>query len=145
MAVVPKTAPLPAPPSTSTLRSSPRVGPSTRVASVDAGVDETQGSLGVSFDSSMFGFQEEGRPSFDRGSDHRPQPFHGGLVNAPTDIFAAMIESGDPVSSGGNAATDVKERQFGVLVSKAIAVYENTARVISGDNLVLGTSFSIEL
>lgn len=141
MVVVPKTAPLPVPPSTSTLRT----GPSTRVASINAGVEETQGSAGVSFDGSMFGFREEDRSSFDRGDGHHPQRHHGGLVNAPTEIFAAMIESGEPISSGGDSAVEVKARKFGVLVSKAIEVYENTARVISGNNPVLGTSVSIEL
>ncbi|MFQ5765826.1 MAG: hypothetical protein ACE5GT_12945 [Rhodospirillales bacterium] len=122
------------------------MGPPTRVASLLGGVDELQSSTGVSFGSAAaFGFREEARPSFERGSGrgtyyHHP---HAGLVNAPTQDFAAMLESAETVTAG--APGDVSSTRFSGLVSEAIKIYETNASVIAGTNNVLGTSVSMVL
>lgn len=142
MATVPKAAVAPAPANVSTSR----MGPPTRVASLQTGVDELQSTTRASFDgAAAFGFREEARPSFERGSRrgaYHNHP-HAGLVNAPTQAFAAMLESAETVTAG--APGDVSSTQFSGLVSKAIKTYETNASVIAGTNNVLGTSVSVVL
>lgn len=141
MATVPKVAVAPAPASVTA-----RMGPPTRVASLQAGVDELQSTTGVSFDGAApYGFREEDRSSFERGSDRGSHyhHHHSGLVNAPTQAFAAMLESAETVSAG--TAGDVSSSRFSGLVSKAIQIYETNASVIAGTNNVLGTSVSLVL
>lgn len=142
MATVPKAAPAPAPTSVSTTR---RSGPPSRVASLGSSIDELQGSNSVAFDSGAFGFREEGHSSFAQGGGGR-QGSHlpTGVVNAPTQAFAALLESGSRDSHGGGAG-DVKSPQFAGVVSRAISIYEANANILSGTNNVLGTSISIIL
>lgn len=119
-----------------------RLGPSTRVVSQgQSSVEELQSSVNVSFDSAAYGFREEDRSSFDHQRGNR-QPHHQpGVVNAPTQAFAAMLEGTETASAGG----DSKGPRFSVLISKVIEIYEKNARVVSGENYVLGTSVSLVL
>ena len=142
MATVPKTSPA------LNLASvtNPRLGPPTRVVSQSQGsVEELQSSVNVSFDSAAFGFREQDRSSFDHQRGNR-QPHHQpGVVNAPTQAFAAMLEAGETATGGSSDGRDVNARRFSTLISKAIEIYENNARVVSGENYVLGTSVSLVL
>jgi hypothetical protein len=142
MATVPKTSPALNPASVT----KPRLGPPTRVVSQGQNsVDELQSSANVSFNSAAYGFSEENRSSFDHQRGNR-QPHHQpGVVNAPTQAFAALLESGDAGSGRDSRGNDVSGSQFSGLISKAIKIYETNARVISGDNYVLGTSVSLIL
>ena len=67
------------------------------------------------------------------------------MVNAPTQAFAAMLEAGESATGGSSDGRDVNAPQFSTLISKAIEIYENNARVVSGENYVLGTSVSLVL
>ena len=123
-----------------------RTGPPTRVASVSQSVEQLYGSSGVAFNAAAFGFAEEGRASFERGGDGRPRQHAPGLINAPTQTFAALLEAGDQFFGGGAAdEAKIRARKFTGLVSKAIEIYETNAKIISGTNNVLGTSFSAVL
>ena len=139
MATVPKAAPAPAPTSVSTTRS----GPPSRVASLGSSVEELQGSNNVAFNSGAFGFREEGRSSFDQGGGRQGSPHQTGIVNAPTQSFAALLEGGGQDSQGHGV--DVKSPQFAGIVSRAISIYEANANILAGTNNVLGTSISIVL
>lgn len=140
MATVPKVAPAPTPASAST----PRSGPPSRVASLGSSIDELQGSNSVAFNSGAFVFREEGRSSFDRGGDRRQGNHHPiGVVNAPTQAFAALLEGRSQDSQGG--AGNVKSPQFAGVVARAISIYEANANILAGTNNVLGTSISIVL
>ena len=94
MAVIPRAGPLPAPANATNTR----LGPPTRVVSSSSpSVEELPGGEGVNFDSAAFGHFEE-PSSFDRGHGGRNQNFnhHPGSLNAPTQAFAAMLETGGP-------------------------------------------------
>ena len=140
MATIPKAAPAPAPTSVSTTR---RSGPPSRVASLGSSIDELQGSNSVAFNSGAFGFRDEGHSSFGQGGGHQGSHHPIGIVNAPTEAFAALLESGSQDLHGG--AGDVKSPQFAGVVSRAISIYEANANILSGTNNVLGTSISIIL
>ena len=123
-----------------------RLGPPTRVVSQSqSSVEELQYSTNVSFDSAAYGFREEDRSSFNHQGGNR-QPHHQpGVVTAPTQAFAAMLEDGETASGGRSGGNDVNAPRFSGLISKVIEIYETNARVISGDNNVLGTSVSLVL
>ncbi len=141
MATVPKTSP----PLNLANVTKTRLGPPTRVVSQgQSSVEELQSSTNVSFDSAAYGFREEEQSSFDHQRGNR-QPHHQpGVVNAPTQAFAAMLEGGE-TASGGDDGRDVNAPRFSTLISKAIEIYETNARVVSGENYVLGTSVSLVL
>lgn len=140
MATVPKVAPAPTPANASNLRS----GPPSRVASLGSSIDELQGGNSVAFNSGAFGFREEGRSSFDQGGGGRQgNHLHTGIVNAPTQAFAALLEGRSQESQG--RAGDVTSPQFAGIVARAIAIYEANANILSGTQNVLGTSISIVL
>jgi hypothetical protein len=120
-----------------------RAGPPSRVASTSQNIDQPQASANVAFDASAFGFAEEGRGAFDRGGD-RSRQHTPGLISAPSQTFASILESGDQFFSGGDDGK-IRSPKFAGLVAKAIQIYETNAKVISGTNNVLGTSFSAVL
>lgn len=123
-----------------------RLGPLTRVVSQgQSSVEELQSGANVSFDSGAYGFREETRPSFDRQRGNS-QPHHQpGLVNAQTQAFAAMLEGVETATAGNSGGKDANASRFSGLVSKVIEIYEKNARVVSGENYVLGTSVSLIL
>ena len=67
------------------------------------------------------------------------------MVNAPTQAFAEMLEAGETATDGSSDGRDINAPRFSTLISKAIEIYENNARVGSGENYVLGTSVSLVL
>jgi hypothetical protein len=140
MAAVPRTDFIAPPTSVTAARS----GPPTRVASVGQNVDQLYAGAGVAFDAAAFGYAEEGRASFDRG-DGRSRQHTPGLINAPSQTFAAILEASDQFFRGGGDDANIRARKFTGLVSKAIEIYENNAKVINGTNVIRGTSFSAVL
>ena len=140
MVTVPKTAAVPVTTNVSTTRA----GPATRVASAYNGLDELQQNANVSFGAPSYGFNEDDHSTFQRGEDRNTGRQHPGLVAAPTQAFAALVEGNEDSSGAGSSSAD-KETKFAGLISKAIAVYEKNARVLSGDNFVLGRTLSLEL
>ena len=81
-----------------------RLGPSTRVVSQgQSSVEELQSSVNVSFDSAAYGFREEDRSSFDHQRGNRQPHYQPGVVNAPTQAFAAMLEGTETASAGGDS------------------------------------------
>ncbi|MDA0304801.1 MAG: hypothetical protein O3B76_00725 [Proteobacteria bacterium] len=141
MVTVPKAAAVPA----TTNVSTPRVGPATRVASAYNGVDELQQNAGISFGAPAYAFNENDPSTFKRGEDRNSGRQHPGLVSTPTQAFVALLEASDGDFGRDNTSPDAKEAQSAGLINKAIAVYENNARVLSGDNFVLGRNFSLVL
>lgn len=141
MATVPRAVPVAQVPNVSTNRNVA----TTRVASTPGGVDELQTSSGVSFDTAEFRFREDDHSLFERG-DNRPSRQHQtGIFTAPTQAFTAMLEKGGSNRPDDNASGDVKTPRFAGLVSKAIAIYEANARIVSGEGNILGTSVSLVL
>ena len=141
MATVPKAVPVAAQPNVPVSR----FGSSSRASSTSNNVDELQTSSGVSFDSAEFRFREDDRAFLDHGGNRHSRHSRTGLFTAPTQAFAAMFGGGDSFNSSDDPASNVKSPRFAGLVSKAIAIYENNARVIAGDINVLETSISVVL
>ena len=144
MATIPRPVALPA----QTNVTGTRGGQPTRVSSGGgASVEDLPGSAGVSFDSAAFGFREDTQPFYDRepGGERRA-PFPG-IVDAPTQAFAAMLENAeisggddDPGKPGSGGAVP-----YVGLASKAIEIYETNAKIVSGETTILGTSVSVVL
>ena len=141
MATVPRAVPVAPLPNVSANRT---VG-ATRVASSAGGVDELQTSFGVSFDTAEFRFHDDDHAFFERGNNRSSRQHQTGLFTAPTQAFAALFENGGSNRQDDNAPGDIKTPRFAGLVSKAIAIYETNARIISGENNILGTSISMVL
>lgn len=140
MATVPRAVPIVPPPNVSTNRNVV----TSRVASVPSGVDELQTSSGVSFETAEFRFREDDHSFFDRRNNRSSRQQQTGLFTAPTQAFTALFESGSD-RPDDNAPGNVKTPRFAGLVSKAIAIYETNARVLSGESNILGTSVSLVL
>jgi hypothetical protein len=110
-------------------------------------VEDLPGSIGVSFDSAAFNFHENTKPFFDRepGAERRPQ--FPGIVDAPTQAFAAMLEGSDVSGDDddqGKPGAEAPVPYVG-LASRAIEIYETNARIASGETTILGTSVSLVL
>jgi hypothetical protein len=120
-----------------------RSGPPTRVASFGPTVEQLYANAGPSSNPAAFGSTEEFRPSVDRDANRRSRQNAPGVFSAPSQTFAAILESSDQFFSGGDAAA--RSARFGGLVSKAIEIYETNAKVVTGNNNVLGTSVSLVL
>lgn len=142
MATVPKTSP----PVNLASVTKTRLSPPTRVVSQgQSSVEELQSGANVSFNSAAYGFREEDRSSFDHQPGNRQPHHYPGVVNAPTQAFTAMLESGETATGGKSDGRDVNAPRFSTLISKAIEIYETNARIVSGENYVLGTSVSLVL
>jgi len=141
MVTVPKTAGVP----TVTNVTAPRTGPATRVTSAYNGVDELQQGAGISFGAPAYAFNENDPSTFKRSGDRNSGRQHPGLVSTPTQAFAALLEASNGEVARNNTSPDAKESQSAGLINKAISIYENNARVLSGDNFVRGRNFSLIL
>jgi len=140
MVTVPKAGALLAPASVTQTRG----GPPTRVASSSPSVEQLNATAGPSFSPASFGFAEEGRGAVDRDTQRRARQNTPGVFTAPSQTFAAILESGDQLFGSGGTGS-VRATRFGGLVSKAIEIYENNAKVVTGSNNILGTSVSLVL
>ena len=140
MAMVPKAAAAFAPASVMPTRA----GPPTRVASSSPSVEQLFAGAGPSFNPASFGYTAEGRPSFDRDTQRRSRQNTPGVFTAPSQTFAAILESGDQLFGSGGTG-NIRSTRFGGLVSKAIEIYENNAKVVTGTSNILGTSVSLVL
>ncbi len=140
MVLIPRAAPVQAP-STAT---NARLGPPSRVASHGgSSVEELPEGASVSFDNGAFGFRQDAPTAFDHNGGREQQaPRHrAGGINAPSQTFAALMES----SEGGNGAGNGVAAPFAGIVAKAISIYETNARIVSGENNILGRSVSLVL
>ena len=118
--------------------------PATRVASLGSSpVEELNPKLGSSFDDAFYLLQDFGRG---RLAQQQNQSHHQavGMLRATSQAFAAFLE----FESGTNKVTgdgaDGARGSAG-LVTRAIAAYEDNARVVSGNEPGLGTSLSLTL
>jgi hypothetical protein len=117
------------------------------VSSSSPSVEELPGGEGVNFDSVAFAHFEE-PSSFDRGHGGLNQNFnhHPGSLKAPTQAFAAMLETGGPAGTDNLDGTRNEEKPpTPGLVSMVISAYETNAKVVSGEMNILGTSVSMVL
>jgi hypothetical protein len=117
-----------------------------RVASTSTStVGEPDFASATQLDTEPFGF-----------FDHTPNPVnddeqrqnhkrqHFGLLNAPSESFASILEAGAEdieLDDYGNPVS----RVYSGTVSKAIETYELNSKVISGTNPVRGTEISLTL
>lgn len=141
MVSVPKTAAVP----TTTNVTATRAGPATRVASAYGGVDELQQGVSVSLNAPAYAFNEDDHSTFKQGEDSNSGRQLPGLVSTPTQSFAAQLEASEEDSGSNSASSGAGKTRSAGFINKAITVYENNAKVLSGDNFVLGRNFSLVL
>lgn len=145
MVLIPRAAPVHAPANVANAR----LGPASRVVSyAGSSVEELPEGTTVSFDSGQFGFRQDAPSSFNHNAGHeQPTPHHQtGRLNAPSQTFAAMLEFPE-TTDGGNrdAAGNGPATPYPGVVARAIEIYETNAKIVSGENNILGTSVSLVL
>ena len=152
MALLPKTAPVaPTAPATATRTNVPV----SRVASVTTSqIDALNDGTNISFDTAASEYQEQqDRSSLGRdgGNDRRDRQSELGLTrlfSADSQVYAAILEETDAVatpSANRFGAEQPAARAPETPVNRVISTYETNALVISGQQPVRGTSFSLSL
>lgn len=152
MALLPKTAPVaPTAPATATRTSVPV----SRVASVTSSqIDALNDGTNISFDTAASEYQEQqDRSSLgqDRGNNRRDRQAELGLTrlfSADSQVYAAILEDTDAVASPSTNRFGTEQsaaRAPETPVNRVISTYETNALVISGQQPVRGTSFSLSL
>ncbi len=141
MAQIPKIAPTT---TTATTQSSRMVAGMRNVATVDsASVEEASPTFGVPFNDTAF-FSHEFSPDDFGGSARQPAGQTGGF-DAPSETFVSMVEGRDGFAVKSRTGSVKGGGNFAGLVNRAIRTYEETAKVIAGNNRVLGASLSLTL
>ncbi|MBT3764535.1 MAG: hypothetical protein HOB79_17480 [Rhodospirillaceae bacterium] len=109
-------------------------------------VEEINTSGSISFDNTALIFQEQERALADNTNqdrrNNRPRAENPGSFNAPTDLFVSLLEineRGEKSDTGNGFKGGPGD------FKKAIAVYEDTVRVITGSFEKLGSSLSLIL
>ena len=142
MAQLPRVTPAPQAASTTQTRAI-AIG---RVASVAASkVEEPGFSTAAQLDTAPFAFYNgTPEPANDdrRQQGHKRQ--HFGLLNAPSESFAAILQSGSEEAELDDFGNPVNKIYAGTL-SKAIKTYEINHKVIHGTNTVRGSEISLTL
>ncbi len=145
MVLIPRAVPAHAPANATNTR----LGPPSRVVSYAGNsVEELSEGTSVSFEGAAFGFRQEAPSSFDRngGQEQQPPRYHSGRINAPSQTFAALLETPETAGGGNrNAAGDGPAAPFPGVVARAIEIYETNAKIVGGEGNILGTSVSLVL
>ena len=145
MVLIPRAAPAQAPANATNVR----LGPSSRVVSYAGNsVEELPQGASVSFESAAYGFRQDAPSSFDRNGSHDQHPprHHTGGINAPSQTFAALLESPETAGGGNrNAAGDGPATPLPGVVARAIEIYETNAKIVGGESNILGTTVSLVL
>jgi hypothetical protein len=118
-----------------------------RVVASDRGqVEEINTSGSISFDNTALIFQEQEQALANNENqnrrDSRPRAENPGSFNAPTELFASLLEINERGEKGEN---DKQFKSGSGDFKRAIAVYEDTVRVIAGNIEKLGSSLSLIL
>lgn len=145
MAQVPKTAAPIAPQPTT---SNSRLGSGHRVASHGSSIEELNTAVGLALDAAQYDSGRGGGAGLDSGGqrdghDSRQEDgfSYGRLFRADSSVFAAIFE-GANASAGSPTGGAV---QLAGPVSKAINIYENNAKIITGNYTLPGMSLSVRL
>ena len=118
------------------------------VASDRGQVEEINTSGSISFDNTALSFQERDQLLANNNNENqqrrnsRPQAENPGGFNAPTELFASLLEINE---RGEKSNTGNKFKGGPGDLKKAIAIYEDTVRVIAGNIQKLGSSLSLIL
>ncbi len=140
MAQIPRIAPT----ATTSAQNSRMVAGMRNVAAVDgASVEEASPTFGVPFNDTAFFSHEFSHDGFS-GGNRQPAGRTGGF-KAPSETFVSIVEGRDTFSAQSGPASVSGNRNFAGLVNRAIRTYEETAKVIAGNNPVLGASLSLTL
>lgn len=111
-------------------------------------IEEMSGSNALSFDAAQFGFQNAPDNGFQDqrtlSDDRRRNPNLGrGRFTAPNETFAQIIQA--DVTAPTAYGEEGRPKNFGGMVSKAIARYELNAQVIHGTLPRVGMTLSMRL
>lgn len=152
MALLPKTAPIaPSAPASATRLSVPI----SRVASVSTSqIDALNDGTNISFDTAASGYQEQQDRSNlgrDGGGNRRGRQAELGisrLFTTDSQAYAAILEASEATeapTANRFGPQGAAARAPETPINRIINTYETNALVISGQKLVLGTSFSLSL
>ena len=115
---------------------------STRVASLDGQIGESSGGLATSnLDTAPFTLQGEQQRQQRPDS---PPARHAGFLVVPSRAFGSLVEYYTN-EAANDAGPEVRARRNIGLVSRAINTYENNAKIIHGEQDIIGTEISIRL
>lgn len=120
----------------------------TNIASLDSQINESSaGQPTSSLDTAPFTLEGGRQRDPGQGRDNnQPQPWprHGGLIAVNSQTFGSLVEYyGSTVAN--DAGPEVRGRQFGGVISRAINTYETNAKIIHGEPDVTGKELSLRL
>ena len=118
--------------------------PVSKVASLEASIDESTSSNPAAFDAEFVLREDYRRDAGADKSSHQHLPQNGSRFTVPSREFSTLLEhySG---SGANDDDPDVRARQIKGIVSQAIKTYETNSKVIHGNPDVTGTELSIRL
>jgi hypothetical protein len=128
--------------------SGPKGLPNTRISSLaETSVEFLDGSTGVTFDNSAFDFNENSEASLSDGKDNDlpfSQPNGKDTLNKD---YKSILQGMDiPRALSEQIQTGpIFSVPYVGLLAKAIAIYENNARIFNGETSIRGTTFSVIL
>ncbi len=124
----------------------PRAVVNARVASVSSGsIAESDFASSTQLDTEPFGFFDHTpNPANDDEQRQNHKRQHFGLLNAPSESFASILEAGIEDVEIDDYGYPIN-KVFSGSVAQAIKTYELNSKVISGTNSVRGTELSLTL
>ena len=122
--------------------------PNTRISSIAENyVESMDSSVGISFDSTPFGFSDNTDASIGYGNNDQYQSSYPETKDNSPKGFKSMLQGMDiprALSENDNVSPSFSVPYVG-LIAKAIAIYENNARSAHDSPSLRGTTFSVVL
>ena len=118
--------------------------PVSKIASLDASIDQPSASNFKSFEPEFALRDDTPQDARNQNAPRHNLPQHGGRLLMASQWFTTLIHHmQEPTTNDQDPS--MKARHIGERVSKAIRIYENNAKVISGNPEITGTKISIRM
>ena len=117
--------------------------PVSKIASLDASIDQPSASDFKSFEPEFALRDDTPHDSEAKNTPRKQIPQHSGRLVMGSQWFTTLVtHMQNPVANNDHS---VQSQQLGNMLNKAIRIYENNAKVISGNPDVTGTKISIRM
>ena len=117
--------------------------PVSKIASLDASIDQPNASNFKSFEPEFALRDDTHHDSEAQNTPRQQMPQHSGRLVMGSQWFTTLVTNMQ--NSAANDDPSVQSHQLGDMLNKAIRIYENNAKVISGNPDVTGTKISIRM
>lgn len=118
--------------------------PVSKVASLNASIDETAAGNPSAFDTEFILHEDLRRDAAADRNRQQNLPQHRTRFAVPSQQFTSLVEQFSGTVDN-DVDPNVRSRQIGGIVTKAIKTYETNSKIIHGNPDVTGTELSIRL